>query len=129
MYAQIFNSQDWYFAKYDGRKREFRGISKSSFRVAVEKHTNRAFRQFGTIIRTKTQDFKEAMAYFATIPYVYSGDGCDDYNHYQRPASNGVGYVDICPGEPMNNYYVDEPHLVAALTRKYNAWKAQCQDE
>lgn len=29
----------------------------------------------------------------------------DDYNHYQRPCSNGIGYVSICPGEPGNNFY------------------------
>lgn len=127
MYCTIFNERNWFFKKYDGRRREFRGISRSEFEQAKEKHHQREIIRFHIeyLSETKTQRFIQAMRHFSTIPYIYSGDGLDDYNHYQRPASNGVGYVDICPGEPGNNYYVDEPHLVSALKRKYNAWKAQ----
>ena len=44
----------------------------------------------------------------------------DDYNMFQRPASNGRGYVAICPGESANNFCTDEPLVVAYLTKKYN---------
>jgi hypothetical protein len=68
----------------------------------------------------------EDLEYFAGIPYEYEGDGLDDYNKFQRPTSNRVGYVAICPGESGNNYYVDDPVLVAILKRKYDAyWTAR----
>ena len=63
------------------------------------------------------------MAYFAEIPYVYKGDGSDDFKKYQRPCSNGIGYVAICPGESCNNFYTDNIYAVKALKRKYSAWR------
>ena len=62
------------------------------------------------------------MKLFAQIPYEYQGDGMDDYSKIQRPSSNGIGYVAICPGESGNNIYIEEPHAVAALRRKYNEY-------
>ena len=61
--------------------------------------------------------------YFAEIPFEYQGDGLDDFEKFQRPSSNGVGYVAICPGERGNNYYVDDPVTVAILRRRYDEWK------
>lgn len=127
MYAIIFNDKGWNFKNYDGRRREFRGISRDEFNEAKRKNRDREIARFRAerSVKTKTQSFKEWIRYFSTIPYEYTGDGFDDFNHYQRPASNGIGYVDICPGERGNNNYVDEPHLVAALTRKYKEWKTK----
>ena len=61
--------------------------------------------------------------YFSEIPFEYQGDGLDDFEKYQRPSSNGVGYVAICPGERGNNYYVDDPVTVKILRRRYDEWK------
>ena len=61
--------------------------------------------------------------FFSEIPFEYQGDGLDDFEKYQQPSSNGVGYVAICPGERGNNYYVDDPVTVAILRRRYDEWK------
>ena len=58
--------------------------------------------------------------FFSNIPYEYQGDGLDDFNKYQRPASNGIGWGAICPGERGNNYYIDDPVTVAILKKRYN---------
>lgn len=71
-------------------------------------------------VRNEYKTRREYIAYFATIPYEYQGDGMDDFNLYQRPASNGIGYVAICPGESGNNFYTDDPILVSYLTKKFN---------
>lgn len=117
----IFQNPNWPNIKFDGRRKMFKGISKDSFQKAQNKHWCRK-----TLIHkpamTKVQKFKSDVAYFKTIPYVYQGDGLDDYNKYQRPCSNGVGYVAICPGEPANNYYVDDVQTVKYLKRKYEEW-------
>jgi hypothetical protein len=63
------------------------------------------------------------MARFAEIPYVYKGDGYEDFNRYQRPCSNGIGYVAICPGNSSYNFYTDNVYAVKALKRKYSEWR------
>lgn len=113
----IYKQQDWFWRKYDGRKKEFKSISRNDFKAAKERHISRMSNSY---VRNEYKSRRECLAYFAGIPYEYQGDGMDDYNRYQRPASNGVGYVAICPGERANNYYVDDPILVAYLTKKYN---------
>ena len=117
----VFKRSNWFCTKFDGRKKEFRGISREDFEKACKKHFDRIWENV-VWNKTKTQQFKEKMEYFSRVPYEYQGDGLDDFNEYQRPASNGIGYVAICPGERCNNVYVDEPHLVSALMRKYNEY-------
>lgn len=39
----IFNTPEWYNRKYDGRKREFKGISRDEFKKAQEKAFYRHF--------------------------------------------------------------------------------------
>ena len=121
MNHSIFKNQNWPNVKYDGRRKVFKGISRTSFREAQSKHWQRKALVYAPPM-TKVQRFRRDMAFFASIPYVYQGDGLDDYNKYQRPCSNGVGYVAVCPGEPANNYYVDDPLTVKCLKRKYNEW-------
>lgn len=115
----LFGDEYWMFRHFDGRRREFRGWSKSEFYAAQRKNYERHLAnlpgpQFIYEYR------RREIAYFAEIPYEYQGDGMDDHNKYQRPAGNCVGYVAICPGESANNHYVDDPILVAYLTKKYN---------
>ena len=56
------------------------------------------------------------------------GDGFDDFNKYQRPARDGVGYIATCPGESLNDVYIDDVFVVKALKRKYYAWRAANPD-
>ena len=124
-YAPIFGFEDWMWFNYDGRMKVFRGITRDEFYLARMVNLGRRFRRNGlqcAIRRTmfKTQVVKHILEYFSTVPYKYEGDGLDDYNKYQRPCSNGIGYVAICPGDRGNNVYIDEPTAVKILTRKYN---------
>ena len=73
--------------------------------------------------KSKTKEVIEILEYFKNIPYEYLGDGFDDFNKYQRPSSNGIGYVAICPGEKGNNYYTENPTAVKILKRKYEEWE------
>jgi len=112
--------------KYDGRRRMFRGLSRSEYEAAWERHVCRWSVTNSEPPKTRVQKVMEDLEYFAGIPYEYEGDGLDDYNKFQRPTRNGVGYVAICPGESGNNYYVDDPVLVTILKRKYDAyWTAR----
>lgn len=116
----IFKKQNWFFKKYDGRRKEFKNIDRTSFDEAKERHFSRVGKSYS---RDAYRSRREFIEFFANLPYEYQGDGMDDYNMYQRPSSNGVGYVAICPGERGNNFYVDDPLLVDFLKKKYNKWK------
>ena len=122
----LFQVPNWYSKKYDGRKSMFKGITRAQFAEMCQKHYDRLHIQWSLSNPkpTKTQQFKETMRIFAQIPYKYEGDGMDNFSMYQRPASNGMGYVAICVGERGNNICIDEPFAVAALVRKYNS---RCQ--
>lgn len=113
----VFKSENWFFRRYDGRRKEFKGITREEFSLARDRHFSHVAKKYiGTDIYAKRRG---DIAYFATIPYDYAGDGYNDFEKYQRPASNGRGYVAICPGESGNNYYVDDPLIVAYLKSKY----------
>ena len=114
---RIYKQKDWFWRKYDGRRKEFKNIDRSAFNAAKERHISRMPNGY---VRNEYKTRREYIAYFATIPYEYQGDGMDDFNLYQRPASNGIGYVAICPGESGNNFYTDDPILVSYLTKKFN---------
>lgn len=115
---------------YDARKKEFRQISRHEFDLAKAKHFARAVNNMASRddIGKAVRDFKATMNRFKSIPYVYKGDGLDDFNTYQRPSRSGTGYVAICIGESCNNIYVEEPFAVKALKRKYEQWrKSLCE--
>lgn len=121
----VFNEYLWYLIQYDGRKkRYFRNLSRIDFVIAKAKHLKREKISWekDKLEKTRFAYVKKMLEYFNAIPYQYQGDGFSDWQKYQRPCSNGVGYVAICPGEPGNNTYVDDPILVAILTRKYNIY-------
>ena len=107
-----------YFADSDTLK-TYKSITRAhnAFNAAKERHISRMPNGY---VRNEYKTRREYIAYFATIPYEYQGDGMDDFNLYQRPASNGIGYVAICPGESGNNFYTDDPILVSYLTKKFN---------
>lgn len=116
MRAKVFDLPNWHHFRFDGRRKIFQGINREEFEEATRKRANRAFN------RVKADEYRrrrEVIRYFAEIPYKYEGDGMDDFNKFQRPASNGRGYVAICPGESGNNYYVSDPLTVAYLKKKY----------
>ena len=119
----LFKDENWCFLKYDGRKKMFMGMTKEEFGKMKEVHFSRFQKKYWDTKRdfiSKCGKRREDISYFATIPYEYMGDGLDDFNHYQRPCSDGVGYVSICPGEPRNNYYVEDPLTVRYLRSKYD---------
>ena len=119
----LFKVERWFDLHFDGRKKLFKGISRQEFNALVNNHYKREGAKWlykGRDFLAQCQERRESIKFFATIPYTYEGDGMDDYNLYQRPSNNGVGYVAICPGESGNNYYVDDPLLVNYLTAKYN---------
>lgn len=118
MKANIFKVENWYDRRYDGRRKEFKGITREEFKKAVRRHYDHSYNKLK--VTDIYAERRRIIAYFANIPYKYEGDGLDDFNLYQRPASNGRGYVAICPGESGNNYYVDDPLAVVYLKAKYN---------
>ena len=111
--------ETWMRIRYDGRRKAYYlNMSKEEFAAAQEKNEARRRNKYTT--PTRIERILSDLAYFSEIPYEYRGDGLDDFNKYQRPASNGIGWVAICPGEPGNNYYVDDPVTVAILKKRYN---------
>ena len=89
----LFKDENWCFLKYDGRKKMFMGMTKEEFGKMKEVHFSRFQKKYWDTKRdliSKCGKRREDISYFATIPYEYMGDGLDDFNHYQRPSSNGV---------------------------------------
>ena len=124
----VFKLSWWASYRYDGRrKRFFLNKTKEEFQNDKEIHflRQRAKLQKDNLEKTRLAQIKRDLEYFSTIPYEYLGEGDDDYISYQRPSSNGIGYVSICVGERGNNYYVDDPITVAILKRKYENYKRQ----
>lgn len=108
--------ETWMCLRYDGRRKSYYlNMSKEEFAAAQEK--NEARRRSKYTMPTRMEKILSDLAFFANIPYEYEGDGLDDFNKYQRPASNGIGWVAICPGERGNNYYVEDPITVAILKK------------
>lgn len=113
-----------FLPKYDGRKREFKNISRYDWLSIVKKcRLREELKAARPNTVNKLERIKEILAFFSEIPYIYNGDGLDDFNKYQRPASNGRGWVAICPGEPANNYYTEDPTAVAILKKRYENFK------
>jgi hypothetical protein len=42
-----------------------------------------------------------------------------DWRALHRPSSNGQGWVLICPDEPGNNWYMEDPNILKILSKKY----------
>lgn len=112
----------FFTTKYDGRKKMFRGVDRAEWEREQKKSEKRYHDRWtwAEIPKPRVWQIREDLRIFSQIPYEYQGDGLDDYNRFQRPCSNGIGYVAICPGERGNNYYVDDPVTVAILKRKFN---------
>lgn len=116
----LFTKKEWYFMNYDGRRKEFRGISRYQFEIMKGKHFAHIYSKSGWDKFFHACETRRALIeFFSKVPYIYSCDVLDDYSMYQRPCINGVGYVAICPGEPCNNVYVDDEILVTYLEKKY----------
>jgi hypothetical protein len=119
------------FIRYDGRKKMFRdsGITKDEYRalaaysgdMRVKRHINRRYDTESHFAKVR-----DIIGYFSNIMYEDEfnrtyGDGyiCDDWESYQRPSSNGIGYCAIVPGERGNNFYTEDPVAVKILRRKW----------
>ena len=46
-------------------------------------------------------------------------DGTEDYRVIHRESSNGRGWVIIAPGEPANNWYLEDNIILKILSKKY----------
>lgn len=108
-----------FLPKFDGRKKEFKGITRQEWNAVRWKCIKRECLRRAPERQTRTQRVREILHFFENVPYIYEGDGMDDFNKFQRPASDGRGYVAICPGEPGNNYYTDDITAVAILKKRY----------
>jgi hypothetical protein len=117
----VYKIDNWWLLDYNRRRRAFRNVTNKDFAIAKEKHKSRQHYEWKP--PTRLEEFKRTINYFSSIPYIYDGDGYDDFNKYQRPSSNGIGYVAICPGYSGNNFYTDNVYAVKALKRKYTAWR------
>lgn len=115
---ELFTVENWWCLRYDGRKAIFKGITREAYAAMTAKAYEHRARK--TSVQSLNERRREIIAHFAQIPYEYNGEGWEDFQRVQRPASNGIGYVAICPGERGNNYYTDDKVLVAYLTAKYN---------
>lgn len=116
----IFHTLNWYTMKYDKRKKLFRHITKEQFCEAAEKRMKRFSNQVEENKYIESCQIRRwNLEFFAAVPYVFKGDYLDDFSFYQRPSSNGIGYVAICPGERGNNIYINDPILVKYLKSKY----------
>ena len=122
----IYTEKPWWpSCHYDGRRKKyFLNKSMEEFELDKQKHFQRQQMRWITdnLEKSRFRKVKSDLIYFEQIPYVYKGDGFSDYQRYQRPSSNGIGWVAICPGEPGNNYYVDDEITVLILKRKYNRY-------
>lgn len=120
MKPAIFARPDWHLCKYDARRREFRNISRPAFEEAKRRHWCHVWNQSGRD-QSRHAARVEDLRFFAAIPYPheFTGDGWSDWERYQRPASDGRGWVAICPGERGNNYYTADPVTVEILRRRY----------
>lgn len=125
-HEHIFLCKWWDSCRYDGRRKKFfLNKSKEEFENDKEKHYSRQRLSCvqDNLKKTRLAKVKSDLEYFSKIPYTYQGDGLSDWERYQRPSSNGIGWVAICVGERANNYYVDDPITVAILKRKYQLYK------
>ena len=75
--------------------------------------------------RTKTQQYKQLVELFDKLVYnptaTSSRYNCTgiDWRKYHRGSSNGIGWVAICPDEPGNNIYTDNPYFVKRQKRLF----------
>lgn len=82
----IFKDKEWYNRKYDGRRKEFKGISKDDFAAAVKKAIYRRF------IRSR-YDYRSDVR----RAYEYIKDRCRPENgSYQKMPMYGNTYLYLC---------------------------------
>jgi len=99
------------------------GVSEEQAETMHRLNTSRMRNRWHQAPKSHSSEVIDIVNYFKDIPFMYQGDGMDDFNKFQRPSSNGIGYVAICPGEPGNNFYTEDPVAVKILTRKFNRFK------
>ena len=84
----LLKNPDWYNKKYDGRRREFRGIDKESWKDAQEKAFYRRF------FRTKSKDYVENQLRKA---YLRSKEWSrPEHGRYQKVAMYGHTWLYLC---------------------------------
>jgi len=114
----IYKLYIWPHIDYNKKKRAFKNISKSEFETAKEKRRKRDCSKVWYVRKSPVEEFKYMMSLFKDIPYVWTGE-----RYYQRPHSNGKGYVAVFVGDSSKNVYTDNPFIVKALKRRYTEWR------
>lgn len=137
---ECFNTEAWrspYPAvRYDGRRKEFRGISREAFNEAKAKHlTRQVYRgKYGRDIVKECRERRREIDLWRSVPYAEDfrateADPWNDHDRYKRPASSGRGWCSICPGEPGNNWYTEDPILCAYLDAKARRAGRACRPD
>ena len=100
MNATIFSTNDWWYQRYDARKKIFKGIDREEFAKAKETHIQR---MIGCCEReTSVQRYLSYIAYFASAMNSHY-DEYADWTCIVRPNRDERGVVAIAPSERGNN--------------------------
>lgn len=87
-FLSLLKRQNWYNEKYDGRRREFRGIDKESWEEAKKKAIYRRF------CRTKSYDYVVSQI---RIAYLTVKDRSKpEHGSYQKVAMYGYTWLYLC---------------------------------
>ena len=107
IYNLVYKIKRWHDLTYDKNRKAFMTITKRQFEEAKKKHNSRC--KTARKIFNPIERFKRLVAHFETT-------------------RDGVGYIATCPGESLNDVYIDDVFVVKALKRKYYAWRAANPD-
>ena len=87
-FLSLLQKPEWYFMKYDGRRREFRGIDKKAWDEAKKKAFRRRF------IRTTSEDYVVSQLRKA---YLSIKDlSKPEHGRYQKVAMYGYTWLYLC---------------------------------
>ena len=100
MNATIFSTNNWWWQRYDARKKIFRGIDREEFSKAKEMHIQRMTVRYER--ETNVQRYLSYIAYFASAMNSHY-DEYADWTCLVRPNRDGRGVVAIAPSERYNN--------------------------
>lgn len=86
MKYSIFQQKEWYFRKYDGRRKEFRGVSKEDFKKAQEKAIYRRFYRSRYEPKSLLRRCYESVCEWAK----------PELSNYQKVVMYGYTYLYLC---------------------------------
>ena len=114
MKARVFDDSLWFTKEYDGRRAEFKGITRKAFELAVKLHIRRENERAKMAYMANKADrvarYKEAREVLDAMPWRGEAHitGYEDYKCYKTMGVDCAGneYVAaIAPAERGNNVY------------------------